>query len=179
MPGSKHCAVCAVAFIPQRMGQRVCSPGCAIQHAQKSKRRRQARANPTAASYTKNAQRAFNRYIRIRDSNRPCIVHGDACTSTSFDCGHYRSIGSMPALRFNTRNAHRQCSSSNQGSHKFARWERSVQGLYRDGLVARYGDEYVTWLDGPHQGKQYKIPDLLRITRIFNAKARLYERLFR
>lgn len=65
----------------------------------------------------KEAQAAFNEYIRWRDRGLPCISCGKP-PNTGFhkgmDAGHYRSVGSAPQVRFHEANVHAQCVSCNR-----------------------------------------------------------------
>lgn len=52
------------------------------------------------------AQEQFNRFIVLRDSGKPCASCG---RYLPLCCGHFRSVGAAPELRFNEDNAHGQC----------------------------------------------------------------------
>ena len=73
-----------------------------------------------------------------------------------FDCGHYRSVGSAPHLRFDERNAHgqtKQCNRYGAG--------RAVD--YRIGLIQRIGLEQVESLEADQTPKKYSIEDMKAI----------------
>lgn len=174
----KKCRVCLEAFSPRKHLQVVCSPNCALLHAkQKRERERKAlakierkaireakeRIKPRAA-YMKEAQAAFNAWVRERDAGLPCISCGRHHQG-KYDAGHYRSVGSNPALRFEPLNCHRQCVPCNQ--HKSG---NAIE--YRIGLVARIGAEKVAWLEGLHEPKKYTIEDLQQITAHYRALLR-------
>jgi hypothetical protein len=57
---------------------------------------------------TKKTQTIFNRFIRLRDSDEPCISCGNHHTGR-YDAGHYLSAGAYPELRFHPLNCHKQC----------------------------------------------------------------------
>lgn len=164
-----------------------CSPTCAASHAKLKRDERRAKAQrkamkearerlKTRRDYEKEAQRAVNDYIRERDIFKPDIVYGPEYKGP-IQAGHFRSVGACPALRFNTWNIHGQSMTSNQGSHKYSRYERGVSGLYEANLRERIGDARVDWLKGEHEPKQYSIEDLKRIKRIFRKRARHIKRL--
>ena len=165
----RKCAVCPEKFQPQRSMQRVCGPSCAAEDA-KRKREKQDRkdlaegrlALKSRSAWLAEAQTAFNAFIRARDAHLPCISCGRFHTG-SYDAGHYRSVGSMPALRFDEDNCHRQCVPCNQ--HKSG---NVVE--YRIGLVARIGAERVARLDGPHDPAKYTIDDAKAIKTQYKAK---------
>lgn len=58
------------------------------------------------------AQQQFNKFIRLRDRNDPCISCGRYKVH-SWTAGHYRSAGHYPSLRFNEDNCHKQCNRCN------------------------------------------------------------------
>lgn len=123
-------------------------------------RARKAKLNDTVPNWTKKAQAAFNAYIRERDRDLVCISCGATDDSPKFkwgwDCGHYRSVGSCPELRFEPLNAAKQCTKCNQHLSGNA-----VE--MRKGLLARHGQARVEWIEGPHEKKHYRVDDLKEI----------------
>lgn len=130
----------------------------------------------TRSDYMKEAQIAFNAYIRVRDRGRACVscgaIQGDIKHGGSFDAGHYRSVGSAPHMRFNVFNCHSQCKKCNNHLSGNAI-------VYRNALCKRFGSEFVERLDNNNEIRRFDIPYLKRIKSIFNKKRRLYERYFR
>jgi hypothetical protein len=128
----------------------------------------------TRSDWMKEAQIEFNRYIRLRDSGRPCICCGlyvavDAHTGGGWDAGHYRSVGSAPHLRFHEDNCHAQrkvCNRYGAG--------RAVD--YRLGLIARIGLGRVEALEADQMPRHYSIDDLKAIKATYRAKAREMEK---
>lgn len=167
---AKTCKGCGDRFTPDRPLQVVCSVPCAWAYAgreaAKTDRRltRAAKAKlKTRAQWMKEAQAAFNKWVRLRDADRPCISCGT--TEAKWDAGHYRSVGSNPALRFEPLNNHKQCSQCNQ--HKSG---NAIE--YRIGLIARIGQANVDWLEGPHEPKKYSVDDLKAIKSHYTALAK-------
>jgi hypothetical protein len=62
----------------------------------------------TKGEWLKELQTVFNRYIRLRDEGKPCISCGTT-KPVQYAAGHYFTIGSCPALRFDEDNVHLQC----------------------------------------------------------------------
>lgn len=124
--------------------------------------------------YKAQAQKAFNAYIRARDAALPCISCGETnppdLHGGQWDCGHFKTVGAYPELRFEERNAHKQCKSCNAGAGKYTAKELTVAQQYEAGLVARYGQEYVDWLNGPHEMTNYRREDFIRIRDEYRAK---------
>ena len=178
-PRQKKCRVCREAFTPRKALQVVCSPSCALLHA-KQKRERERKAldkierkaireakekiKPRAA-YMKEAQAAFNAWVRERDAGLPCISCGTTA-NVQYAAGHYRTTQAAPELRFEPLNVHRQCNRNcNMGKSG-----NIIE--YRIGLVARIGAEAVAWLEGRHEAKHYSIDDLKAIKAEYQQKLR-------
>ena len=126
----RKCRHCKQMFQPVRCGQNTCSYECSVAVAEivaeKSKRKREKAERiaqiastkilreklKTKRDWIKEAQIAFNSYIRERDKDKLCICCGKKLGTLQvgggFDAGHYRSIGSAPHLRFDERNVHGQ-----------------------------------------------------------------------
>lgn len=167
-PRPKKCKnpVCAAKFTPSRLGQVVCSPACglAIKGVHQDKARKaiadrerkdlQVRRQKlkSRADYVREAQTVFNQWVRLRDAELPCISCGRHHEG-KYDAGHYRTVGSNPALRFEPLNCHKQCVPCNQ--HKSGDIVN-----YRINLVQRIGADKVAWLEGPHEAQRYTIDDL-------------------
>jgi len=85
----------------------------------------------TRRDWEREAQTAFNAFIRARDADKPCICCGLPLSAGdvggAYDCGHYRSTGSAPHLRFVEDNAHAQRKQCN-------RWGAGRAVDYRLGL---------------------------------------------
>lgn len=176
----KKCRNCGEKFLPSRTTQVACNPICAIRavEAARAKRETKARAEARAklkprSEHLREAQAAFNSFIRERDYGLGCISSGVGPIWSSgasplggtMDCGHYRSIGSCPELRFEELNAHAQSKHDN----------RHLSGNiveYRKGLIERIGLEKVEWLEGNHEPKRYTIDELKQIKAKYRQKAR-------
>lgn len=183
-PRPKNCIneECRASFVPQRLGQKVCSPACGLAtkdvNADKARKaladvgRKELQAAKERVKpkgqYMREAQTAFNAWVRERDAKLPCISCGRHHQG-KYDAGHYRTVGSNPALRFEPLNCHRQCSPCN--THKSGDIVN-----YRIELVKRIGAELVEWLEGKHEPKRYTIEDLKAITAEYRAKNRELKR---
>ncbi len=190
-PKPKTCrnATCSIKFVPQRLGQAVCSPACALatkdvnqQKVRKSLaqvERREIKVRKekmkSRADHLREAQAAVNEFIRLRDAHLPCIScdslpnDHDLLTGSRWDAGHYRSVGACPELRFEPLNIHRQC----------VRCNRNLSGNaveYRIRLVLRIGAEKVAWLEGPHPARKYTVEEIKAIKADFRAKTREVKR---
>lgn len=142
---------------------------------EKQKHRQDKEKVRTRGDLMKKAQSAFNAYIRAR-----AIRFGHCCISSGrpliedkigggFDCGHYRSIGSAPHLRFNINNAWGQSKHDNQ-------YKSGNMQNYRDGLIKMIGIEKVEALENNNEYRKFDCNYLLRIAKIFRRKKRNIER---
>lgn len=166
--------------------QVVCSPLCAIKEVELKKQkefdketRKLKKGLKGKNEYKKEAQKVFNKYIRIRDKDDPCISCGrtevEWTRGGAWDCGHYLTVGGYPELRFNEDNAHKQCKSCNGGSAKYAKKGKTVSDDYRERLIKKIGIEKVERLEGPHEAKNYTIEDYISIKEIYNQKLKELE----
>lgn len=177
-PRSKKCKnpACGISFPPRRLGQAVCSPACglAIAPANRDKARKaidqherreiQVRKEKlkSRGDYLREAQQAFNAWVRMRDADQTCISCGRHHQG-KYDAGHYRTTAACPELRFDPLNVHKQCSPCNtQLSGNIVE--------YRLELIRRIGQERVDWIEGPHEAKRYTIDDLKAIKSEYRAK---------
>jgi hypothetical protein len=168
---AKKCKQCRLTFQPTKPLQYVCGYECAIAYANKlaSKNfnqdiRRRKLASKTKPQWLREAQAVFNKWIRMRDGNHPCISCNKPDTGKR-DAGHYRSIGSAPHLRFVELNCHSQCVKCNQ----------HLSGNlinYRAGLVARIGIDKVEQLEADQEAKHYTIDDIIAIKKHYQAKVK-------
>lgn len=169
---------CRQPFQPRNSMQAVCSPLCGLALAAIQRKKREAQTAKldrqqtreqrerikTRRDYLKEAQIAFNAWIRERDRDLPCVSCGRHHQG-QYHCGHYRTVAGSPALRYEPLNCAKQCAPCN--NHKSGDIVN-----YRIELVKRIGQEAVEWLEGPHEPKRYTIEDLKEITSIYRAKVR-------
>ncbi len=186
-PSRRKCTVCREWFNPVRSEQYVCSYECACLHGkavndatkaeaqrkekklriQKENTERQRHAERLQAVkplsyFTKQAQQAFNEFIRYRDRHLPCISCGRHHEG-QYHAGHFRTTGANPELRFNEDNCHRQCAPCNN----------HLSGnliAYRPALITKIGQSRFDALMGPHELPKWKRDDYIRIRDDYRAK---------
>ena len=172
-PNAKPCQHCGSEFTPARPLQRVCSAICAARKVRADKKTEAAttkarkEALKRIPDHIKDAQHAFNAFIRLRDRSKPCICCGQPLGESSvgglYDCGHYRSVGSASHLRFHEDNANGQrkvCNRYGAG--------RAVD--YRIGLIARIGIERVEALEHSNAVHKWTKDELIAITQVYRTK---------
>lgn len=164
----RRCCYCKEYFLADKMFKTpsgwFCCAGHALMHANKKqeKARKQAHIerkkvfeHNDRSKQIKDAQKAFNEFIRLRDIGRPCISCGRQHTG-QYHAGHYRSVGAAPHLRFNQFNVHRQCAPCN--NHKSG---NAIE--YRINLIKKIGAERVEWLESQNEAIRLSIDDIRAI----------------
>lgn len=183
----RRCKICLKWFIPERSFQHWCSPEhreeLAIQIYRSQEKRRQAKrkkeqrekeikardklkarklAVKPPSYFIKQAQTAFNAFIRERDKDEPCISCG-RFHDGQYHAGHYRTIGANPELRFNEDNCHKQCAPCN---HQLS---GNIEN-YTPRLIEKIGQERFDLLMGSHELPKWKREDYERIRDHYRAK---------
>lgn len=174
----KKCQSCTSSFVPQRLGQKVCSPACALAVAPKHQKvarkaidqreRKEIKVRKeklkSRADHLKDAQAAVNEFVRLRDKDLPCISCGRHHQG-QYHAGHYRTTAAHPELRFELLNINKQCAPCN--NHKSGDIVN-----YRINLVAKIGAEAVEWLEGPHEPQKLTVEQIKAITADYRARVR-------
>ena len=179
-PRTRKCKSCREPFTPSRPLQSACGVQCAIAltkaarekdvKAKAAKWLKDAKARvKSKGEYAKEAQIAFNAWIRLRDQGLPCISCGTTA-DVQYAAGHYRTVASCPELRFEPLNVHLQCNRNCNMAKSGSILE------YRIELVKRIGKDKVDWLEGKHEPKRYTIEDLKAIKAEYREKVRQLKR---
>lgn len=196
---------CTETFVRQRDGQDVCGYSCGLnlhraretkalerkrrrlEKEQRAKDRQWKQDNKPLRTWIKEASTEFNKFIRIRDKHQACISCGASPAEIeseqgwkpggAWDCGHFLSVGSNPALRFTEDNAHRQCKSCNGGQKIAQRFssDQVISQAYEVNLINRIGQDRVDWLKGPHEPAKFTADDLAAIKEQYKLKAKELE----
>lgn len=206
-PRTKKCRVaeCRASFVPQRLGQAVCSLTCAISDATRSEanqekarkaldqvERREIKVRKEAlksrSDHLKDAEKAVRDYRRTYE-----LSIGSGCISCglsqeeiraaqgwkvggAFDAGHFMGKGARPELRLEPTNIWLQCKACNSGSYMHARKGYTVSQGFRAGLIARIGLEAVEALEADHEPRKHTVEELKAITAEYRAKTRELKR---
>lgn len=174
------CSICLAEYLPKYKSQATClSDVCKKEQKRQDKLAREEKQAirkrkeklKTRSDYMKEAQSAFNAFIRERDKHEVCICCGLPLNSSGqvpsigggYDCGHYRSVGSAPHLRFDERNAHAQRKQCN-------RWGSGRAVDYRLGLIQRIGVEAVEALESDQSVKKWTKEELIEIRDTYKAR---------
>ena len=160
-PKPRPCGHCQQLYVPARPLQSVCSPRCAVRKVkaeaaeERAKVKTQREKLKTRAQWLKEAQAAFNAWVRARDAELPCVSCGRHHDG-QWHAGHYLSTGARPELRFEPLNVWKQCAPCN--THLSGNLV-----LYRAELIRRIGLEKVEWLEGPHEPCKWTVDELKEI----------------
>jgi hypothetical protein len=117
----------------------------------------------TTQDLIKDAQIVFNKFIRLRDKNKPC-VSCDKPLGAKYDAGHYFSSGGHKAITFNEDNVHGQCVACNQHKH-------GNLIAYQIGIQKRIGAERLLGLhEDAHKIKKWTREELEEIILTYKTK---------
>lgn len=116
--GKRKCVICKVQFHKTRPIQPCCSYECNIAHSNALVQKKRAKIwkeeksvlkskLTTRSDYEKQLEKIVNETIREIDKGCGCISCGTL--KAKFSAGHYHSVGSNRALRFNFLNVWNQC----------------------------------------------------------------------
>lgn len=154
--------------------------------------REQKEAIKPKSKWLAESQAAFNKYIRLRDYDQPCIsclkprevIEAEQGWKVGgcWDAGHFMTRGAKGQLRFVLFNVHKQCKSCNGGGGRFSAKAATVDANYRINLIEKIGIAKVEYLENNNDIdlKKGDIEYLKRIKRIFNKRAlRLEKRIAR
>lgn len=188
LPNVRKCKVCREPFRPARALQTWCSPECGVTLAgrllakkkakdaadEKRQTRAQLEALKTVPELKKEAQVAFNAWVRARDqaAGHGCICCGrpldwgmKGMRGHSVDAGHYRSTGSADHLRFHEDNCHAQAVYCNRNGAG-----RAVD--YRIGLIKRIGLAAVEALESNNVTAKWDRDELRTLRDTYRRRAR-------
>jgi hypothetical protein len=128
----KFCKNCQAEFRQFKSTDKYCSPKCQLVDTKVEEIKDKLKDH---AYWIKKLQTVFNEFIRLRDSDLPCISCGTTKKGITYHAGHFMSVGAYPNLRFNEDNVHRQCGfNCNTSKH-------GNTAMYANNLMVRIGLE--------------------------------------
>ena len=183
----KKCRACRESYQPNNSMQVVCSAACGLLMARQARERKEAQLAKeerkqtrerkqrikTRAEYLREAQVAFNAWIRERDRYKPCISCGVTYPEDRvnvWDAGHLRSVGASSSTRFNTYNVNKQCVRCN-------RYLSSNAMQYRIGLVEKIGLEKVEALYAAPAKAYFTVEYLVRLKNVFRRRLKILKKI--
>lgn len=178
MPKINKCKICRQPASVKVPAGHFCSVQHVYEHARKlqeqARKRKELKAKrehakrkeslKSRAEWLKDAQAEFNKFIRLRDADLPCISCG-RFHQGQYHAGHYLSVGSHPELRFEELNTWRQCMPCN------AHLSGNIVN-YRKALIEKIGLDKVEWLEGPHEPLKLTIEQIKEIKATYREKCK-------
>lgn len=171
----RKCRTCGTRYEPTRPLQVCCSIACALIQAKAARAKKEAKEDrakklklKSRATWMREAQMAWNSYVRARDYGKPCASCGampEEKFGGSMDCSHYRSIGAAPHLRFHLHNAASACVKCN-------RYLSGNISALRIGLIQRNGLAKVEAIEANNDVRKFDIEYLKRIKKVFTKKTK-------
>lgn len=173
----KKCRYCKEKFTPFNSLQPFCFKNeCITKHNKTTLEKKKAKAKKEfkendKSTLLKLAQTVVNKYIRLRDLNKPCISCGHL-GDRQIHAGHYRPMGNNQQLRFYTLNIYAQCSICNN-------YKSGNLAEYRLNLIKKIGLAKVEEIEANQERGSYSVEYLQRLIKVFRKKIKLYETMFR
>ncbi|AUS00468.1 NinG protein [Vibrio phage 1.275.O._10N.286.54.E11] len=139
------------------------------QKIQRAETRKKKDALKPKSWYVKEAQKWFNKFIRLRDKYETCICCDKPHDSNiQWHAGHFLTTGARPEHRFDEDNCHKQTSRCNN-------FLSGNVAEYRKRLIDKIGLVRVEQLEQDHKQKNYTIDDLKEIIATYKAKCKELE----
>lgn len=173
----KKCRYCKEKFTPFNSLQPFCFKNeCITKHNKTTLEKKKAKAKKEfkendKSTLLKLAQTVVNKYIRLRDLNKPCISCGHL-GDRQIHAGHYRPMGNNQQLRFYTLNIFVQCSICNN-------YKSGNLAEYRMSLIKKLGIKKVEEIEANQKRGNYSVEYLQKLIKVFRKKIKLYETMFR
>lgn len=169
-----RCKNCRQLFEPARFNQKFCfDPECVkvwvTSEKEKQWKKKKAKLKVelmTLQDYFKLAQMTFNKFIRLRDKDKPCISCNAKAGSYTITAGHYFP-STNKNVTFNEDNLHGQCwynCNSNKSGNLIE---------YRIGLIDRIGTKRLNELElESRKTRKYTIEELKEIIKTYKEKTK-------
>jgi hypothetical protein len=181
----KNCIICSRPFVlTYSSTQKVCSMDCAIKQAKqtnpakikkdkewKVKKTKLKKDLETVSELIKKVEYKFNRYIRLRDLNKPCVSCNKHLKDIRmYHAGHFYSAGHHSSIRFNELNVHGQCVECNVHKH-------GNGNSYRKLITKRINQDQLKNLDEiANQEHKWVKENLNKLLIIYSLKVKILEK---
>lgn len=137
----------------------------------KAKTKQMKESLKTLGQYEAEAKKVFQKWVRIRDKDLPCVSCGTT-KAKDWHGSHFYSANLYSGLIFDERNVHKSCDYCNVFLH-------GNLLEYRKGLIERYGLNYVESLETESVNKRvykYTKQELIDIKNLYSEKIKAIER---
>ncbi len=183
-PSLKSCCNCGKDFLPRyTTTQQACSLRCAASYAKKERLAKEKREKEQTRQRKRDlkpishieeeCRQIVQKIARIRDRNQGCIsCDKPANWDGQWHGSHYRSHGGCSSLQFHLWNINKACWICN----KIFSGRRDG---YQVGIVGRYGEERLKWLDDQPKSRKYTREYLERFKAVMGKRLRRVEKAMR
>ena len=122
------------------------------------------------------AKQAAQKLANVLDKDLPCICCDEPRGNAQWSGGHYKTAGGHPELALNMINIHGQRNALCNG-HKSGNLsgDKHSKG-FTQGIIDRYGQEMVDYLQSYHPPKNYTCEELITIKKAYRKEVRYIER---
>ena len=170
---------CHGTFTPRNSFQSTCpNPLCGLKKAQRDRAKKEAKRGKeqrrelkdrkekakSRADWLKDAQTAFNIWVRKRDLQEGCISCGTT-TAGQFHGGHFLTTKARPGFRYHPGNCHKQCAQCNM-------FHSGRISDYRPRLIEKVGQEMVDYLETSNPWSGWSIEEIKEIRDHFRELAK-------
>lgn len=145
--------------------------GARLRNYQAKEQRKQVKANDRTSQFAltkKEAQSLAN----LIDQFKPCICCDEPRGNAQFCGGHFRTAGGNPEIALDLRNIHGQrnyyCNQYKSGN---IAGDKHSKG-YKQGLIDRYGQDYLDWLESYHPPTKFTCEELIKLRAVYAAEKR-------
>ena len=163
-----HCGKPGASFSPPGKLRKFCDMDCCIAFAKeksqkdKTKKLKKEFNDKDKSYWLKHAQISVNRWVRWRDRKKPCVSCGRK-SGCKVNAGHYKTVGSNSALRFNPLNIHAQCEYCNNYL------SGNIMG-YTPELIKRIGKKRYEFIINHPRTRKWSIDELKQIKEKYDRK---------
>jgi len=186
----RKCKTCGERYEAQK-GSMVtwCSPKCGYELSQiklekkrakdkkaDTKKRREKLLSEDLPKQKRLTQQAVNKLALKRDTGKPCISCGTESPTIQYAAGHFKTVGGNSELRYNLKNINRQC--NRRCNSALSGNIEGAMGTHgqRVGIIDRFGQEHLDWIEGAHSLIKYKCHDLIEFRKEVNQIIREMEK---
>lgn len=129
------------------------------------------RSNDRKYQFQKTKQEAQT-LANLLDKDLPCICCDEPRGNAQFCGGHYKTAKGHPEIALDIRNIHGQRNSL-CNKHKSGNIEGDKHSKgFKQGVIDRYGQEYLDWLESYHPPPNYSCEDLIKLRAEYAAEKR-------
>ena len=125
----------------------------------------------SVSDYLKIAQQTFNKFIRIRDKNEPCISCGKELKQGNIDAGHYYSSGGHSNVRFDEMNVFAQCS---RPCNKDKSGDLINYGINLENKIGK--EEFIMLRERAYETKRFTKEELIDLIALYKQKIKEIEK---